>query len=144
MITLSFSGIWNIPGIFQKNATTRKIFHFMEYGIFWNIPKKSYHNQKCHFNIPFLSFNNFIFDILWNMEYSKILPQQDIFSIFGIWNIPNKTGTRQILKSVEYGIFAEYSKKIVKQSKYQKFWNMEYSIEYSWNIPKIVKQATGA
>ena len=31
-------------------------------------------------------------------------------------------------------------KKIVKQSKYPKFWNMEYS----WNIPKIVQQATGA
>ena len=52
-------------------------------------------------------FQLFNFDILWNMEYSKILPQQDIFSIFGIWNIPNKTGTRQILKSVEYGIFTE-------------------------------------
>ena len=84
MIMLSFSGIWNIPGILQKNTTTSKIFHFLEYGIFWNIPKKSYHNQKCHFNIPFLSFNNFIYDILWNMEYSKILPQQDDFSIFGI------------------------------------------------------------
>ena len=34
--------------------------------------------------------------------------------------------------------------KIVKQSKYQKFWIMEYSIKYSWNIQKIVKQATGA
>ena len=90
MIMLSFSGIWNIPGIFQKNTTTSKIFHFLEYGIFWNIPKKSYHNQKCHFNNPFLAFNNFIFDILWNMEYSQILPQQETFSNFGIWNIPKK------------------------------------------------------
>ena len=59
------------------------------------------------------------------------MPQQDTFWIFGIWNIPNKTGTRKILKSMEYGIFAEYSEKIEKQSKYAKFWNMEYSMEYS-------------
>ena len=29
MIMLSFSGIWNIPGIFQKNATS-KVFHFLK------------------------------------------------------------------------------------------------------------------
>ena len=81
-------------GIFQRNATTSKIFHFLEYGIFWNITKNSYHKHKCYFNIPFLSFNNFIFVILWNMEYSKIIPQQDNYSTFGIWNIPKETGTR--------------------------------------------------
>ena len=52
--------------------------------------------------------------------------------------------TRKILKSVEYGIFEEYSKKTVKHSKYPKSWNMEYSMEYSWNIPKNVTQAMGA
>ena len=69
MIMLSFSGIWNIPGIFQKNTTTSKIINFLEYGIFWNIPKKSYDNQKCHFNNPFLAFNKLIFEILWNIDY---------------------------------------------------------------------------
>ena len=71
---------WNIPEKYYNKQ------NFPFFGI-WNIleySKKSYHNQKCHFNIPFLSFNNFIYDILWNMEYSKILPQQDDFSIFGI------------------------------------------------------------
>ena len=48
------------------------------------------------------------------------------------------------MKSVEYGIFEEYSKKTVKHSKYPKSWNMEYSMEYSWNIPKNVTQAMGA
>ena len=63
----------------------------------------------------------------WIMEYAK-----------------NNGNKKKKIKSVEYGIFAEYSQKIVKQSKYPKFWNMEYSMEYSWNIPKIVKQAMGA
>ena len=41
---------------------------------------------------------------------------------FGIWNI---------------------QKKIEKQPKYWKFWNMEYSIGYSWNIKKNIYK-TGA
>ena len=36
----------------------------------------------------------------------------------------------------EYGIFQEYSKQKVKLLKYAKFWDMEYSMEYSWNIKK--------
>ena len=91
MIKLSFSGIWNIPGIFQKNTTTSKIFHFLEYGIFWNIPKKSYYNQKCQCNNPFLTFNNFIFDLFWNMEDSQILPQQETFQILE-YGLLQKTG----------------------------------------------------
>ena len=35
--------------------------------------------------------------------------------------------------NMEYSM--EYSKKIAKQPKYWKFWNMEYS----WNIPKKVQ-----
>ena len=113
---LTFSGIW-------EKYYNKQILPF--FGM--NILKKSYHNQKFQFNSPFFSFNNFIFDILWNMEYSKILPPQDTFSIFGIWNIPKQTGIRKILKLVEYGIFGEYSYKFFKKSKYPKFWNMEYS-----------------
>ena len=110
---------WNIP----EKCYNMENFLFMEYG---NITKKSNHNEKCHFIIPFLSFHFFIFEIL---------PQQCIFSIFGIWNIPNKTRARQILKSVVT------NSKTIKISR--KFWNMKYSIEYSRSIPKIVKQATG-
>ena len=111
---LSFSGIWNIPGIFQKNTTTSKIFYFLEYGIFRNIPKKSYHNQKCHYNMPFLSFNNLISYILWKMEYSKIL-QQGIFSIF--WNMEySKNGNKKNIKKSGIwniqGIFLKNSKTI--------------------------------
>ena len=47
-------------GIFQRKAVTTKsaslIFYFF--------------------------FNNFTYDILWNMEYSKMVPQQDIILIF--------------------------------------------------------------
>ena len=95
---------WNIP----KKYYNKQNFPF--FGI-WNIleySKKNYHNQKCRFNNSFLSFNNYTFVILRNMEYSEMLPQQDTFSIFGKWN-PKITGTRKILKSVEYGLFAEYS-----------------------------------
>ena len=45
-------------------------------------------------------------------EYSKILPEQDTFSIIGIWNIPKR-----------------------EQEKYWNRWNMEYSR----NIPKSSK-----
>ena len=67
----------------------------------------------------FASTRNFF--KFWNMEYSKKNGNMKNIEIGGIWNIR--------------GIFL----KIVKQSKYPKFWNMEYS----WNIQKIVKQATG-
>ena len=40
------------------------------------------------------------------------------------------------MKILEYGIFQEYSKKYGPQHNICKFWNMEYSIEYSWNIQK--------
>ena len=95
-------------------------------------------------NIPFLSFNKIFFTVhgIWNIPI--IFLNNQLFKNFGIWNIPKKRITRKILKSVEYGIFEEYSKKTVKHSKYPKFWNMEYSMEYSWNIPKNVKQAMGA
>ena len=72
------------------------------------------------------------------MEYSKILPQQDDF--FNFWNIEYSTENVN-KKIIEFGgmwnirgIFL----KIVKQSKYPKFWNN------SRNIPIIVKQGTGA
>ena len=42
----------------------------------------------------------------------------------------------------------EYSRNVPKkkgtQPKYAKFWNMEYSKEYSWNIPKKASHALGA
>ena len=91
---LSFSGIWNIHGIFQKNTIYNKQ-NFPFFGI-WNIleySEKKLSPPKFHFNIPFLSFKNCIFDILWNMEYSKILPQHDIFSIF--WNMEYSKNKRE-------------------------------------------------
>ena len=54
----------------------------------------------------------------WNMEYSQKNGNKKNIEIGGIWNI------RRIFQ------------KILKQSKYPKFRNMEYSIEYSWNIKK--------
>ena len=54
-----------------------------------------------------------------------------------------KIATTDISQILEYGIFQEYSKKIVPHAKFPKLWNMEYSMEYSWNIPKNVKQAAG-
>ena len=44
--------------------------------------------------------------------------------------------SKKIEKKIQYGIFQEYSKKNCTQQKYVKIWNMEYSIEYSWNIQK--------
>ena len=64
------------------------------------------------------------------MEYSNFYPQQDLFLFFGIWNIPYFTLNRFFSIFMEYGIFQEYSKKIVKHSKMPKFWNMEF-LEYS-------------
>ena len=144
MLKLNFFGIWNIRGIFQKLVSTR-IFHiFLEYGIFRNIPNKNLSQEKV------LTF--------WNI----FCLQQVFFALIGIWNIPiftlNKIfvcfleyGIFHILPStgfftifLEYGIFQEYSKKIVKHAKFPKFWNMEYSMEYSWNIPKNIKHAAGA
>ena len=50
------------------------------------------------------------------MEYSKILPQQDAFSTFGLWNIPKKREQEKywIWWNIEYnrGIFQKNSKKI--------------------------------
>ena len=80
-------------------------------------------------------------------EYSKIefYMLNLVFYLNYEYGIFQKKGkTIKIWKILEYGIFQEYSKKIGKQSKYRKFWNMEYSMEYSWNIPKNVKQASGA
>ena len=78
------------------------------------------------------------------MSYSKKTCNIKNLEFFGIWNIPKNLETRKKLSYSEYGIFQEYSKKIYKQAKYWKSWNMEYSMEYSWNIPKNVKQASGA
>ena len=68
------------------------------------------------------------------MEYGKFqnFASKSYHFNFLEYGIFQKTGTKKFLKSVEYGIFAEYSKKIVEQSKYPKFWNF---MEYSWNIP---------
>ena len=78
------------------------------------------------------------------MSYSKKTCNIKNLEFFGIWNIPKNLETRKKLGYLEYGIFQEYSKKIYKQAKYWKSWNMEYSMEYSLNIPKNVKQASGA
>ena len=73
--------------------------------------------------------------LFWNMEYSGIFQKRIIKAKYifhwNIWNgiFQKNCKTRKILKFLEYGIFQEYSKKIVKQVKYGKFWNME--LEYS-------------
>ena len=93
-------------GIFQKTTTTTLNSIFLEYGISWNI---EYFNFSCK-NIFF------IFDAIWNIP---IFCLHNVFDrIFGIWNIPKKMYHNKNMKILEYGIFHEYSKKIVPQQKY--------------------------
>ena len=113
---------WNIPRNmkFHEMEYSRKfaqhdnveLFWNMEYS--WNIPEKCYNKQNFpffgiwnileysakklspptfHFNIPIHSSKNCILNILWNMEYSKILPQHDIFPIF--WNMEYSKNKRE-------------------------------------------------
>ena len=99
------------------------------------------------------------------MQYSKKIVPQQKYENFGIWNIPKKQDHNKNMKILEYGIFQEYSINNVPQQKNEnfgiwniprifkknrtttkisKFWNMEYSMEFSWNIPKKVSQRAGA
>ena len=144
MLKLNFFGIWNIPGIFQKLVSTR-IFHiFLEYGIFRNIPKINLSQEKVLTFGIFLAYNRFFCALLgiWNIPIFTVNKIFFCFLEYGIFHILPSTGFFTIF--LEYGIFQEYSKKIVKHAKYPKFWNMEYSMEYSWNIPKNIKHAAGA
>ena len=119
---LYFFGIWNIPEYSKKNLSQEKVLTF------WNI----FCLQQVFFaligiwNIPIFTLNK-IFVCFLEYGIFHILPSTGFFTIF-----------------LEYGIFQEYSKKIVKHAKFPKFWNMEYSMEYSWNIPKNIKHAAGA
>ena len=124
MFIFVFFGIpWNISmeyenqenGIFQKICKTCLNSTFLEYGIFQEYSKNWYSTLNKIF-VCFLEYGIF-----------HILPSTGFFTIF-----------------LEYGIFQEYSKKIVKHAKFPKFWNMEYSMEYSWNIPKNLPQRSGA
>ena len=119
MIMFSFSGIWN------KNATTSKIFHFLEYGIFWNIPKKSYHHQSSTLiyqfilsKILFLTFYG-----IWNIP--KFCLNMIFFQFFGIWNIPKTNGNKENIEIGGIwnirGIFLKNSK-IIKISKILGIW----------------------
>ena len=118
-------GIWNIPGIFQKNLQQGKYWNF------WNMEyNRNY--QKIDFpckieffvgNINYVIFQkNLQHKKSWIfLEYGifqKILKQEKSW-LFGIWNIPGifqkNIETSEILIILEYGIFhgifLEYSKK---------------------------------
>ena len=78
------------------------------------------------------------------MEYSMKNLLRENMNNFGIWNItrniPKKTvHNRNIVKIGIWNIPGIFQKKGT-QSKYGKFWNMEYS----WNIPKNLSQRLGA
>ena len=80
---------------------------------------------------------NSIFEILWNMEYSKILLQHDIFLTF--WNIEysKNNGNKENIEIGGIwnirGIFPKDSKTI-KISKNFGIWNIP------WNIPGIFQK----
>ena len=50
------------------------------------------------------------------MEYSKTMPQQGTFSIFGIWNIPTKKRKQEIIEIARICNIRRMSLKIIKES----------------------------
>ena len=131
MIVLSFSGIWNIPGIFQKNTTTSKIFHF------WNMEYSGIFQRKGITTKSATKIIHFLLSIILFLTFS------------GIWNIPKFCPNKKLFQILEYGIFQKNGN--MKNIEIGGIWNIrgifpknsktiKISRNIQWNIPRIFQK----
>ena len=127
--------------LFWNMEYSRKILQQAKLSIFWNMEySRIFQRTAITTKSATLIFHFFLSIILF-------------LSFYGIWNIPKLCLNKILFQFLEYGIFQKNGNKInieiggiwnirriflknSKTIKISKTWNMEYSIEYSWNIPK--------
>ena len=114
-------------GIFQKTTTTTLNSIFLEYGIFQEYSKKTYHKLNFHFFGIWNIMEYRILPIFHSKIFFLFLMQYGIFQFFATTTFFNefleygifqkKSYHNKNMEILEYGRFLEYSKKNVPKLK---------------------------
>ena len=106
-------GIWNIPGIFQKNIYITEVLRIMVYEIF--------HEIFIFQNVAYFYCFTLFLEYSWNIPYSKIFDISVVDIFYGI-NIPYfKNPKKSWGKKSEFSIFYQKQKKCIKYPCWVKF-----------------------